>query len=132
MFEIALNAVLVDALLDDFMSAPAQVPDEIIDLVAEFRAHLFAHRTIAGKAAGDLSAVAPGGAPADLVAFDDGDFQAFFGEFDSGGDAGEAAADDHHVDLVPALQGRVVGVLVKGGGVVGIAAFGHVSVHTNS
>ncbi|MNQ37083.1 hypothetical protein D3C85_506170 [compost metagenome] len=114
------------------MPAPAQVPDEIIDFITNGAAHLFAHGFIARQAAGDLAAVAPGGAPADLVAFDDGDFQAFFGEFDSGGDAGEAAADDHHVDLVPALQGRVVGVLVKGGGVVGIAAFGHVSVHTNS
>ena len=79
-----------------------------------------------------MPAIAPGGAPADLVAFDDGDFQAFFREFDGGGDASETAADDHHVDLVSALQGRVVGVLVEGGGVVGIAAFGHVSVHTNS
>lgn len=79
-----------------------------------------------------MSAVTPGGAPADLVAFDDGDFQAFFGQFDGGGDAGETTADDYHVDLVPALQDRVVGVLVEGGGVVGIAAFGHVSVHTNS
>jgi hypothetical protein len=129
-FEVALDAVFLDALLDDFMPAPAQVPDEIVDVIAEFRAHLFAHRAVAGEAAGDLAAIAPGGAPADLVAFDDGDFQAFFGEFKGRGDAGKAAADDHHVNLVPTLQRRVVGVLVEGGGVVGIAAFGHVSVHT--
>lgn len=59
-----------------------------------------------------MAAITASGAPADLVAFDDGNFQAFFGEFYGSGDAGETAADDHHVDLVPPLQGRVVGVLV--------------------
>ncbi len=36
-FEVALNAVLLDPLPDDLMPAPAQVPDEIVDFIAEFR-----------------------------------------------------------------------------------------------
>ncbi|MNL36202.1 hypothetical protein D3C87_1582720 [compost metagenome] len=125
-FEIAGDAVFFDALLDDLVTAPAQVPDEVVDFLAEGAAHLFAHCFIARQAPGDLATVAPGGAPADFMAFDDGDFQAFFRELDSGGDAGNTAADDHHVDPVLALQGRVIGVLVEGGGVVGIAALlGH-------
>ncbi|MNM71052.1 hypothetical protein D3C81_827040 [compost metagenome] len=124
--EVAGDAVFLDPLLDDLVSAPAQVPDEIVDFLADGAAHLLAHGFIAREAAGDLATVAPGGAPADFFAFNDGDFQAFFRQLDGGGDAGETAADDHHVDAVLALQGRVIGVLVEGGGVVGIAALlGH-------
>jgi hypothetical protein len=130
-FEVALDRIFLDALADDFMPAPAQMPDEIVHVIAQFCTHLLAHRAVAGEAAGDLPAIAPGGAPADFVAFNDGDFQAFFRQFDGSGDASETAADDHHIDLVPALKGRVVGVVVEGGGVVGIAANGHVGVHTN-
>lgn len=122
--EVAGDGVFFHPLLDDPVSAPAQVPDEIIDLVAQFAAHLLAHGRIAGKAAGDLATVAPGGAPADLVAFDDGDFQAALGQFHRAGNAGEAAADDHHIHLMAALQGRVVGFLIQGGAVVAGAALG--------
>ncbi|MNO69933.1 hypothetical protein D3C76_607970 [compost metagenome] len=121
--EVAGDGVFLHPLLDDLVTAPAQVPDEVIDFFAEGAAHLFAHRFVAREAAGDLAAVAPGGAPADLVAFDDGDLQAFFRQFDRRGDAGEAAADDDDVDAVLALQGGVVGFVVEGGGVVGIAAW---------
>jgi len=58
------------------------------------------------------------------VAFDDGDFQAALGQFHRAGNAGEAAADDHHIHLMGALQSRVVGFLVQGGAVVAGAAFG--------
>ncbi|MNF83305.1 hypothetical protein D3C84_656270 [compost metagenome] len=127
-FEVAGDAVFLDALLDDLVPAPAQVPDEIVDLIANGATHLFAHRFIAREAAGDLAAIAPGGAPADFITFDNGDFQAFFRQFDSGGDAGETATDDHHIDTMLTLQGRVISVLVEGGGVVGIAAL---LVHTS-
>ncbi|MND96124.1 hypothetical protein D3C80_884040 [compost metagenome] len=126
--EVAGDAVFFHALPDDLVPAPAQVPDEIIDFITDGAAHLFAHGFIARQAAGDLAAIAPGGTPADLVAFDDGDLQAFFRQLDGGGHAGEAAADDHHVNPVPALQRRVIGVLVEGGGVVGIATLSHVGV----
>ncbi|MNN36858.1 hypothetical protein D3C81_1507700 [compost metagenome] len=100
------------------------MPDEIVDVITQPLAHLLAHRGIAREAAGDLPAVAPAGAPADLVGLDDGDLVAALGKFHRGGHTGEAAADDGDVDVHLALQGGVVGFLVEGRGVVGGRAFG--------
>ncbi|MCY1363473.1 hypothetical protein D9M69_502380 [compost metagenome] len=122
--EVAGDAVFFHALPDDLVPAPAQVPDEIIDFITNGAAHLFAHGFIARQAAGDLAAIAPGGAPADLVGLDDGYLVAAFGQFHGAGYAGEAAADDGDVDADAPLQARVVGFLVERGAVIGGAALG--------
>ncbi|MCY1407211.1 hypothetical protein D9M71_225020 [compost metagenome] len=135
--EVAGNAVLVDPLLDDLVAAPAQVPDEIVDVVTQGGAHLLTHGLVARQAAGDLAAVAPAGAPADAVGFDDRDLEPAFGQFHGAGDTGEAAADDHHIDADLALQHRVLGRIIEAGGVVRGTALGrafeigHGSSHEN-
>ncbi len=122
--EVAVDGIAFDPLLDDVVAAKAQLPDEIVHVIAQALAHLFAHGLVTRQAAGDLAAVAPAGAPADTVGFDDGHLQAALGQFHRAGHAGEAATDDHHVDLDRALQGRVLGGVVQAGGVVGGAALG--------
>ncbi len=123
MAKVAGDAVLLHPLADDLVAAPAQVPDEVLDLGAQPLAHLLVHRRVAGQAAGDLAAVAPAGAPADAMGLDQGYLVATLGQFDRRGDAGEAAADDGDVDRHRAQQGRIVGFLVERGGVVGRRAF---------
>ena len=122
--EVALDAVLGNAALDDLVTAPAQVPDEILDLAAEGLAHLLVHGPFAGQAAGDLAAIAAGGAPADLVGFDHRHLEAALGQLHRRGHAGETATDNGHIDLHRALHRRVIGLMVERGGVVGLAALG--------
>src|SRR3990167_4307918 len=123
-FEVALDAVFGHPTLDDVVAAPAQVPDEIIDVLAEGLAHLFVHGLFAGQAAGDLADVAPRGAPTDLIGLDDRHFQPTLGQFHSRGHAGKAATDDGHVNLHSALHRRVISFAVEGGTVIGRAALG--------
>ncbi|MNE23299.1 hypothetical protein D3C80_1165470 [compost metagenome] len=127
--EVAVDAVAFHPLRDDLVAAPAQVPDEVIDLVPELVAHLLAHRFIAREAAGDLAAVAPAGAPADAIGFDNGDLQAAFGQLHGAGDPGKATADDCHIDLHRALEGRILGGVVEACGVVGGTALGRAGIH---
>ncbi|MCY1430867.1 hypothetical protein D9M71_468240 [compost metagenome] len=117
--EVAVDAIARHTLLDHLVPAPAQVPDEIVDLGTQAVAHLRAHGFVARQAAGDLAAIAPAGAPADAVGFDDGHLQATLGQFHGAGHAGEAAADDGHIHLHRALELRVLGVVVEGGAVIG-------------
>ena len=117
--EVAVDVVACHALLDHLVPAPAQVPDEVIDLGTQAVAHLRAHGFVARQAAGDLAAVAPAGTPADAVGFDDGHLQATLGQLHRRGHAGETAADDRHIHLYRALELRVLGVVVEGGAVVG-------------
>ncbi|MNP25569.1 hypothetical protein D3C76_1183830 [compost metagenome] len=106
------------------MAAPAQVPDEVVDLGPYMTAHLLAHGSIAGKAAGDLAAIAAGSAPADLVGLHQRHLVAAFGHFHSRGDAGEAAADDGDIDVHLAFQRGIGGLLVEARGVVGRRTLG--------
>ncbi|MNO80616.1 hypothetical protein D3C76_718280 [compost metagenome] len=50
--EVAGDAVFLHPLLDDLVPAPAQVPDEVIDVFAQGAAHLCAHRFFTREAAG--------------------------------------------------------------------------------
>src|SRR5471032_2903448 len=122
--EVAVNGVRIHALLDDLVTTPAQVPDEVVHLRAKAVAHLPAHGLIARQAAGDLPTIAPTGAPADPVGFDNRDLEPAFSQLDGTGNAGEAAADNHHVNADLALQGRVLGSVVEAGGVIRSAALG--------
>lgn len=78
--EVAVDAIARHALLDHLMSAPAQVPDEVVDFATQVVAHLRAHGLITRQAAGDLATIAPAGTPADAVGFDDGHLQATLGQ----------------------------------------------------
>src|SRR5690606_2014527 len=122
--EVAVDAVPGHTALDDLVAAPAQVPDEVVHLVTQGFAHLLAHGLVTGQAAGDLPAVAPTGAPADLVGLHHGYLEATLGQFHCRGDAGEAATDDGHVDGHAALQRRVVGLEIERRRVIGRRALG--------
>ncbi|MND45433.1 hypothetical protein D3C80_362920 [compost metagenome] len=127
--EVAGDAVALDPLFDNLMPAPAQMPDEVIDVFTKFFTHLFAHGFVAREATGDLAAVTPAGAPTNPVGLDDGDLQAAFGQLDGAGHPGKTTADDRDVNLDRAFERRVLGGVVEAGGVVGGTALSSAGIH---
>ncbi|MNY25856.1 hypothetical protein D3C86_1596640 [compost metagenome] len=77
-------------------------------------------------AADQLAAVAPAGAPADLVRLQQRYREAFLRQFDGRVQPGKAAADDAHIDAEFSAQGRVGQLPVDAGGVIGGGVLGAV------
>ena len=74
---------------------------------------------IVADTANKLTAVAPGGAPADTVGLQQGDLVTGISQIDGGIETGKAAADDADVSLVLPLQLGPLLRVVAGGRVVG-------------
>ena len=113
-FQIASDAILGDAPLDDLVAAVANVADEL----GTGRAELALDRRFAADAADHLAAVASRCAPADAVGFEKHDGTAALGHRQCRRDAREAAADDAHVGLDRAFERRITRPVVGGRGVI--------------
>ena len=96
--EIAGDAVACHALFDNALAAPAQIPYERLDVAAGHTVQVFLQPGLAGQAAGDLAAVAPGRAPADTMRLEQSHVVAALGQLQRGCHAGEAAPDHGHID----------------------------------
>jgi hypothetical protein len=72
--------------------------------------------------ANELTAVAPGGAPADAVGLQQHHLVTGFGQIDGGVETGETAADDADLGIQFATELRPLLIVVAGGRVIG----GHV------
>ncbi len=69
-------------------------------------------------AANQLSAIAPAGAPANQMGFQEHHREAALGQLDGGVQAGKTATDDAHIGTQFTAQGRVARVRVGAGGVI--------------
>ena len=112
--QIASDAVLGDASLDDLVAAVANIADEL----GTGRAELPLDRRFAADAADHLAAVASRCAPADAVGFEKHDGTAALGHRQRRRDAREAAADDAHVGLDRAFERRMARPVIGGRRVV--------------
>ncbi len=74
--EITADAVSCDALTNDFVTCPAQLAEQFLDIAAV----MFRDRVLAGDAADELAAIAAGRAPADATRLDDVHLVAALGE----------------------------------------------------
>ena len=114
--QVAVDLEALDTLAHDLHRLQAHQ----LELAHAFLAH---HRLelldVMAHAANQLPAVAPAGAPADPARFQQCHRQAFLGQLDGGVQAAEAAADDAHIHLQLAAQGRVGLLAIDAGGVVG-------------
>ena len=102
--EVGVDVIFLDALADNagaevadfedgFQPGRANVALDLLQIVADAGHH--------------LAAVAPGTAVAQIAAFENGDVgDALLSQLQRGVDAGEAAADDHHVDVQILFQRR--------------------------
>ena len=115
-FQIAANAVFLDPLMDDFMAAPAELPEHVGDALAV----LLADSGQAVDAVDELPAIPAGSPPAHPVRFHHRHGIAPFRQGQSGGNSGEPGADHADIRHLGALQGRIVGGFVDRGGVVGV------------
>jgi len=118
-FQIALNAVFLDPLVDNVVATPFQVPQHVGDAWPVFLADLFQ----SADAIDELPAIPSGGAPADPVGFDERDEIAAFGQGQCGGNTGKAAANDANVGRDAAFQQWVVGDLIDRSGVIRAGVF---------
>ena len=114
--QVAIDGIAFDALANDLHRLEAHALELIHTLFAEDVGELL---DIMADAADQLAAVAPAGAPADAVRFQQDDAEPAFGQFDGGIEAGEAATDDAHVGPLFALQGLEGQLAVDARGIVG-------------
>lgn len=115
--EVGVDIIFLDALADNagaevadfedgFQPGRANVALDLLQIVADAGHH--------------LAAVAPGAAVAQIAAFENGDVgDALLRQLQRGVDAGEAAADDHHVDVQILFQRREAQIVFFGRRVVG-------------
>ena len=112
--QIAGDAVLRDTALDDFVTAVANVANELRARFAE----LLLDRRFAADAADHLAAVAPRCAPADALGFEQHDGPAALGHRQRRRDAREAAADNAHIGLDRTFERRIARPVVCRRGIV--------------
>lgn len=92
-FEIALDAIFPDALVDDVIAAPTEIPDHVGNSFAVPCLNL----AQAADAIDQLSAVSAGRTPADAVGFNQCYRVATFGQGQSGCNPGKAGTN--HADV---------------------------------
>ena len=92
-FEITVDVVGADPLSNDFMTGPAQLPQRLLP-------HHFRQALFRADARNQLTAVAAGRAPANLVGFHDVHLVTHFSQVQCGGDTGKPGANDANIGVV--------------------------------
>ncbi len=118
--QIAVDGVLLDPATDDLHRLQAHQLECLHAVGADHREELL---DVMADAADQLAAIASTGAPADPVRFQQDHGEAALGQFQRRVHSREAAADDAHVGLFFAGQGRALDASVERGGVVGGACW---------
>ena len=118
-FQITFDAILRHPVMDDVIAAPAQVPQHVGDAVAVFL--LYFREPV--DAVDQLSAVAPGCAPADTVRFHQRHRETPFSQRQRSCNPGKTGPDDADIHRDTALEHRIIRDLVDGRGEIGIGVF---------
>ena len=101
LFELAGDPMLVDQLHDQTRRIAEHIEQPLAIDLAENAGKIVGHHPHAGI---DQADIAAGAAEADLLGFEQNDLRPGFRQMQAGGDAGIAAADDHHISLDCALK----------------------------